>query len=765
MKKGQIELLAPAGEPEIAKAALRAGADACYIGGKWSARAFAKNFGEAEIKDILEYAHGRNKKIYVALNTMLYEREMQEALLYTRFLCEAGVDAVIAADLGYIQQVRRHFPELPIHVSTQAGIQCGLGAQLMQDLGCARVVAARECTFEELADMAAQGIEVEAFCHGAMCSGISGACLMSGMIGGRSGNRGRCAQPCRQEYTLFGKKAYHLSTRDLCTLELVDRFAKAGVCSLKIEGRMKKQEYVVSAVAAYRKALDAYSEGLAVDSKKLQEELACVFNRGGFSQGYLTGSRDITYLHKPGHMGLYLGKIQNRQGGKALLLTDHLLQKGDSIEIGNRGFALAYADKAPGGWYIPVPREIREGEAVYLKSSPALLEKIQQITEKNESSQLVTLDFRAEEGGKACLVARSGELVAAAEVPVEQKAQKPVSERSIREKLCKSGGTKFAVDTCHVQLKGEPFLPAAMVNGLRRQVLEQLLQKMVPQGARRTARMEVRYQSPPWSGSMPQPYVAVQVCTAEQAQAAAAAGATRIYVAPRDAAQLAEICRRKLPQVWLVLPPFFCGKTAEWAEKFLQTDGRGIYGVIAPNPGAVQLARKLGKPWIADYWMNIANQGSAALMESWGAAGYTVSAEIEGGAIEALKGAKEYIAYGHLPLMNLRHCPVRKQAGCTACGSGVLQDKLKYRFPIRKLWAGDCLAQVYNAVPIALQEMQELHRAGIVGLRLLFTEEEAQQVTKITQAYRVAWKHIGKVELKKLGIQAYSNGHFFRGVE
>ena len=175
MQKQKIELLAPAGDLDIAKAALRAGADACYIGGKWSARAYARNFGESEVKEILDYAHERGKKVYVALNTMLYEREMQEALSYTRFLYEAGVDAVIAADLGYIQQVRRCFLELSVHVSTQAGIQCGLGAKLMQELGCTRVVAARECTFADLADIAAQGIEVEAFCHGAMCSGISGA--------------------------------------------------------------------------------------------------------------------------------------------------------------------------------------------------------------------------------------------------------------------------------------------------------------------------------------------------------------------------------------------------------------------------------------------------------------------------------------------------------------------------------------------------------------------------------------------------------------
>ena len=191
----RMELLAPAGEKEIALAALRAGADACSVGGLWSARAYAKNFDERDLLDTLDFAHAHGKKVYVALNTMLDTRELADALSYTGRLYDAGVDAIIAADLGYIAEAHARFPGLALHASTQAGVQSAAGAALLQRLGCTRVVAARECTMADLRAMAQAGIEVEAFCHGAMCSSVSGACLLSGVLGGRSGNRGRCAQP------------------------------------------------------------------------------------------------------------------------------------------------------------------------------------------------------------------------------------------------------------------------------------------------------------------------------------------------------------------------------------------------------------------------------------------------------------------------------------------------------------------------------------------------------------------------------------------
>ncbi|MBS5645692.1 MAG: U32 family peptidase, partial [Clostridiales bacterium] len=235
-----MEVLAPAGDMEIAKLAFRAGADACYIGGEFSARAYARNFSREEIREILRYAHQFDKKIYVAVNTMVLEREMESALSYLGFLYEAGADAVIVADMGLAAAAHALYPALPLHASTQMGVEDARGAAFARKLGCCRVVPARETPLDVLREIADTGIEVEAFCHGALCSGISGMCLLSSFIGGRSGNRGRCAQPCRMAYTLLGEKAYHLSTADLCAIGLLGELRRVGVSSLKIEGRMKR---------------------------------------------------------------------------------------------------------------------------------------------------------------------------------------------------------------------------------------------------------------------------------------------------------------------------------------------------------------------------------------------------------------------------------------------------------------------------------------------------------------------------------------------
>jgi len=760
-----MELLAPAGEAEIAKAAFGAGADACYIGGRWSARAYAKNFSDEQMQDILSYAHLRGKKIYVALNTMLYERELETAIDYTGFLYEAGVDAIIAADLGYIREVRRLMPDLPIHVSTQAGIQNAAGVRAMAALGCNRVVAARECTLEDLTAMAATGVEVEAFGHAAMCSGISGACLMSGVIGGRSGNRGRCAQPCRQEYTLLGKKAYHLSTKDLCTLDLVRDLMRAGVCSLKIEGRMKSRAYVASAVAAYRKVIDACQQGLAADTEVLQKELAVIFNRGGFTQGYLTGGRDITYPRKPGHIGVYVGKLADVRGGKALVKTKDILQKGDSIEVGSTGFSLAYADKEQGGWRIPVPRDAKAGDAVYLKSSPAILERAEEYA-ADRAAKKITLTFTAQEGGEAVLRAQMGDLSAEAACPVTQVAQKPVNAQSIREKLCKTGGTMFVAERCDVRLTGQPFLPVSQINALRREVLTRLEQALQAPTAR-PALPDTAVYVPAVSKVVPGGnYMAAQVCDAVQAAAAAKAGAERLYLAPRNAEQLEMMCAISAKEKWLVLPPFFAEKTQAWLMQFMDHHREQIAGVIAPNPGAARAAAEAGIPWQADFWCNAANRATAAQLLDWGASGITVSAEIDIQAISAMKDfPMEAVVYGKLPLMNLRHCPVRKAGGCQHCGEGALQDKLGYKFPMGALWAGECLGQVYNAVPMAAEELQPIRKAGVQGIRLMFTDEREDQVYQVVRTYGTAWYKNGRAQLPDGFLDARTNGHLYRGVE
>ena len=267
--KREVEILAPAGSWECLEAAVCAGADAIYIGGsRFGARAHADNLNEERMLEAIDYVHLHGRKLYMTVNTLLKEQELGELVDYLRPYYEQGLDAVIVQDIGAMRLIREAFPDLPLHVSTQATVTQTLSAQLFQRMGAERIVPARELSLEEIKNMKnATGLEIECFVHGALCYCYSGQCLMSSMIGGRSGNRGRCAQPCRLPYTLVDKNnnnvlkdagQYLLSPRDMNTLELIPEFIEAGVVSLKLEGRMKKPEYVAVVVDAYRQKIDSY---------------------------------------------------------------------------------------------------------------------------------------------------------------------------------------------------------------------------------------------------------------------------------------------------------------------------------------------------------------------------------------------------------------------------------------------------------------------------------------------------------------------------
>ena len=278
------ELLAPAGDREALLAAVAAGADAVYVGGKsFGARAFAKNFDIAELEDAVEYCHLHRVKLYVTVNTLVFDREMDELVSYARELWRIGVDAIITADLGAIRAIRAAVPELEIHASTQMSVHSTTGAIAAAELGCTRVVPARELSLENIKIMVNNSpTEAEVFLHGALCVCHSGQCLMSSMVGGRSGNRGECAQPCRLPYN--GGRAI-LSLRDLSYADHITELIESGVASLKIEGRMKSPEYVYTVVSTYRALLDGHRNATI----KENDRLARVFSRGGFTDGYLIG--------------------------------------------------------------------------------------------------------------------------------------------------------------------------------------------------------------------------------------------------------------------------------------------------------------------------------------------------------------------------------------------------------------------------------------------------------------------------------------------
>ena len=290
----RVEILSPAGSYDSLKAAIAAGADAVYVGGsRFGARAYANNLQEDQLLEAIDYVHLHGKKIYLTINTLLKDRELrQELYAYLLPYYKQGIDAVIVQDIGVLQYVREQFPDLPIHASTQMTITNVLGAKFLEDLGVERVVTARELQLSEIAEISKNSkLEIESFVHGALCYCYSGQCLYSSLIGGRSGNRGQCAQPCRLPYKLKGEKEnqYVLSLKDICTLDYIPELVEAGIYSFKIEGRMKKPEYVALVTAMYRKYVDLYldkgKDAFHVEAKD-REMLMDLYNRGGFHGGY-----------------------------------------------------------------------------------------------------------------------------------------------------------------------------------------------------------------------------------------------------------------------------------------------------------------------------------------------------------------------------------------------------------------------------------------------------------------------------------------------
>ena len=336
----KIEILAPAGSYGSFMAAVTAGADAVYAGGpRFGARAFADNFTEEQLLSAIDYAHFHGRKFYLTVNTLLKDAELEELYEYLDPLYRQGLDAVIVQDIGVLSFVREHFPGMDIHASTQMTVTNTEGALFLKEQGAARAVPARELALEEVRDIVEQtGLEMECFVHGALCYCYSGQCLLSSLIGGRSGNRGQCAQPCRLPYTVNEKKEYTLSLKDICTLELIPELVDAGIDSFKIEGRMKKPEYVALVTAMYRKYTDMYlqngREGFAVAPGDL-EMLMDIYNRGGFSQGYYRqhNGRNMLSPDRPNHAGVPAVRVIAQKGREIAVeaLTD--IHKGDILEL------------------------------------------------------------------------------------------------------------------------------------------------------------------------------------------------------------------------------------------------------------------------------------------------------------------------------------------------------------------------------------------------------------------------------------------------
>jgi putative protease len=520
------ELLAPVGSWEALVAAVQNGADAVYLGGKmFSARQFADNFDREELLRAVKYAHVRGVRVFVTVNTLVADHELTELVDYLRYLYEIGVDAVIVQDLGVIRLVRKLLPGLKLHASTQMTVHNAAGVRLMQEMGIERTVLSRELSRKDIiAIKQATGAELEVFVHGALCICYSGQCLMSSLIGGRSGNRGRCAQPCRLEYTLVDEQGKHLadpgqigshllSPRDLKLIRHLPDLAAAGVDSLKIEGRMKRPEYVATVVRIYRRALDraltvgpdpAVTESgapVAVVTAEEEKQLVQIFNRE-FTTAYFNSrpDRDMMSYKRPNNRGLKLGRVSgfSREKGMIEIQLEDTLRLGDGIEIwvtegGRRGTEVnkiildgrPVEEAGPGDRIlVPVEGRVRTGDRVFKTHDAALIREARQTFTSPQETKKIPLLFKvfAAVGGHVQITVRDGEgreLTAEGAVTLEKAEKKPLTEEALLGQLDRLGNTPFAVGGLEADIEPGVMVPLSEINEVRRRVIVMMEEQRV----------------------------------------------------------------------------------------------------------------------------------------------------------------------------------------------------------------------------------------------------------------------------------------------
>lgn len=525
------EILAPAGSMESLKAAIEAGADAVYMGGsRFGARAYAENPDRDHLLEAISYVHLHGKRLYLTVNTLIKEQEFSELYEFLAPSYAAGLDAAIVQDFGALEFISKEFPGLAIHASTQMTLTAPGALSLLRDYPVTRVVPARELSLTEVKNLCDNtALEVEIFVHGALCYCYSGQCLMSSLIGGRSGNRGRCAQPCRMEYTAPNKNAgFYLSPKDQCGLSILPQILETGAASLKIEGRMKKPEYAAITAAAYRRFTDLYEslgaqgyrDYLKENPQALEQsisELADIYNRGGFSTGCFQrrNGPQLMSMKRPGHFGTKVGTVTADQTGEAGILLERSVNAQDVLEFRAKAGAAegipAYYEytlkdgKEKGATIrarLMPKQKAKKGDVVYRMKNAALLEQIRTKYLQNERKPLVQGYFYAK-AGEPCTLTLQTEvepiLQASAffegdPVPVsicqsgfvcEKAGKLPATKDAVQKQLCKTGNEMFGFDHLEIELADDVFLPNGLLNELRRNAFAALYQSICAQYERK----------------------------------------------------------------------------------------------------------------------------------------------------------------------------------------------------------------------------------------------------------------------------------------
>ncbi len=681
MKNFKPEILAPVGNKGMLLAAVRSGADAVYLGAEnFNARRNAENFSEAELRESIRYCHINNVLVYLTLNTIVRDDELDSACETAEKAYKAGIDAVIVADLGLAARLHKTFPDLPLHASTQMTVHSVSALPTLSKMGFARVVISREMDRESIKEFTAKarslGIETEVFVHGALCMSVSGQCLLSSVIGGRSGNRGLCAGPCRLPFSI-GKNEYVLSLKDLSLLGFVKELKEMGVASFKIEGRMKRPEYVAAAVTAFKAAINCEN------TEKYNDILKNVFSRSGFTSGY----------------------FENKLGSHMFGIRT----KDDVIAAGN---TLSEIHEFYRNELQRVPIEINAGIFALKNTKVTLFDGVNTVE-------------------------------ATGDIP--QTAQnKALTEETVEAALTKLGATPYFAKEVKINLDDGLFLSGSQLNELRRKAVEKLNDKRA--GLKPVKKEE---------------YIA--------------------DFTERKAEKTELICRFESPELipdnlsgipFIVLPLFadFNNIKVPDSTKIAVELPRGIlneeiiskklknlkeFGIKTAFCGTIsgkELAEKEGFRVVADIGFNVYNSETAKTLEELGAYGVMLSPELKSQQIRDIKSPllKGVFAYGRLPLMLTRNCPV-KDNGCSGCNKDRhLTDRMGIQFPVRCV---NGFSEVFNSKPHYTADKKSEFK-GIDFMYLYFTFEQKDEIKEIIEAYKNEKKPSGE----------FTRGLYFRDV-
>lgn len=810
----KAELLAPAGSYDSMIAAFAAGADAVYIGGsRFGARAFADNLDEEQMLCAIDYAHLRGKKLYLTVNTLVKNEEMDGLYEYLKPFYQNGLDAVIVQDLGAMQFIKHEFPGMDIHASTQMTVTGEYGASFLKELGVSRVVTARELSFAEIKKIYDKtGMEIESFVHGALCFCYSGQCLFSSMIGGRSGNRGRCAQPCRLAYQLTDKdkiinserQPYLLSPKDMCTLSILPKILESGVYSLKIEGRMKRPEYTAGVVRIYRKYLDLLEQKGKKNyqvAKADMEELMDLYNRGGFTEGYYGqhNGPDMMSMERPNHWGTKAARILSiGKGGCRIQALEDLHTK-DVLEYRNgdlvTDITLNQSVARGKETTVSVPKTMRisgKNPIFYRTRNESLLLELEKKFLQEKVSEKINGEFILKKEEPAILnIHANGHSVTVSGACPQAAQNRPITSIEVEKQLKKTGGTAFRFEELHIEMEDGLFLPMQALNELRRAGIAALEEDILnsyyrkedakKEGAK-TEGVETEDQTETCEKrdvlSNPSMSMSVSLRTREQYQAVLETDAIkRIYLDSgffknrteflNHTAELIAECHGNKKECFYTMPWIFREKAKKYysgAESIAVL--KQFDGIMIKSLEEYEFLKEAGYEGelISDYNLYSWNQESIELYASMGLSGDTVPLELNDKEIR-MRGChnSEMVVYGYLPVMVSAQCQVKNHLGCQQKEQILfLKDRKKKKFPVTNQ-CSFCYNIIYNSTPLELlQNSSEILAMEPGSIRLQFTMEKKAEVREILDAYTETFLHRNHIVRNP---KEFTRGHFKRGVE